>query len=83
MLSAGSGSTGKSFHSFERAVWVAVVDLDACVTDSVEADEILGVNVTETGGVCVAGGGTSYRGVGIIRAGVFVGVDVGMEGFLA
>ena len=83
MLSLGSGRTGRFFHSFEMGVSVAVVDVDACVAVSVEVGEIFGVDVTGIRAVCVADGGISYRGVGINRAGVFVGVDVGIEGVSA
>ena len=86
MLSSGSGRIGRFFHSFEMGVSVAVVTLvavDACVLAEVEMDESAGVNVTVISGVCVADGGTSYRGVGISRAGVFVGVGVGTGGVSA
>ncbi len=88
MLSSGSGSTGRFFHSFERGVSVEVVD--ASVAVRVESDESVegGVSVTDlivgtVVRICVADGGTSYRGVGINRAGVFVGVDVGIGGVSA
>ncbi len=50
--------------------------VDACV------DMIAGVNVADGTAVriCVADVGTLYRGVGINRAGVLVGVDVGIGG---
>lgn len=53
--------------------------VDACVEASTGVSVEVGIT-GRTVRVCVADGGTSYLGVGISRAGVFVGVDVGMEG---
>ena len=74
MLSLGSGSTGRFFHSFEIGVSVAVVDLDVGVVGvnvwgkSVRLSD---AGVMVTGGtvpavrVCTVDGVLLYRGVGI------------------
>lgn len=59
---------------------VTLVAVGACVLAEVKMDERVGVNEAVISGACVADGGASYRGVGIIRAGVFVGVKVGIGG---